>query len=86
MQRPSEFERHAFLIARSPTEAARILLEGDFWIDEEEAICFALRRHPEITLDDDAILDLMFEAHEQGATPDALVETLVAASRKQADR
>ncbi|MEM1116005.1 MAG: hypothetical protein AAF594_12240 [Bacteroidota bacterium] len=86
MQRPSEFERHAFLIARSPTEAARILLEGDFWIDEEEAICFALRRHPEITLDDDAILDLMFEAYEQGATPEALVETLVAASRKQAGR
>lgn len=88
MSRPSEFERHAFLASRPPLEAARILVEGEFYMDEEPPILFALRQHEGIDLDDDDMMDVvfaLFEEAEDGAsalTPEILVERLVEASRR----
>ena len=53
------FGRQARLAQLAPVDAARALLDGDFGIGDEPAICFALRRDPRVTLDDDAILDVL---------------------------
>lgn len=92
MSRPSEFARHAFLSSRSPEEAARILVEGDFYLDEEPPLLFAMRRHPGVDLDDDAMLSVvfdLFEEHEDdpdALTAAALLDRLAEASRQRAAR
>ena len=62
--------RHARLIQLSPAEAARALLDGEFTIGDEPPLCFALRKDPRITLDDDAILEVFFEMMDEGADLD----------------
>lgn len=84
------FGRQARLAQLPPAEAARALLEGDFGFGDEPAICFALRRDPRVTLDDDAILDVFWalldeiDADEASPSdhisPEAFLERLVAAS------
>lgn len=46
----------------SPCEALQTWLDGDFGVDEESALCSAIRKDPRITLSDDEIFDQVREA------------------------
>lgn len=67
------FERQARLAQLSPADAVRALFDGEFGMGDEPAICFAIRRDPRITLDDDAILDafadLLDEVDDERTSP-----------------
>ena len=62
--------RHARLVQLGPAQAARALLDGEFTVGDEAPLCFALRKDPRVTLDDDAILDVLFEVMDEGAEVD----------------
>ena len=66
----SDPARHARLVQLSPAQAARALLDGEFTIGDEPPLCFALRKDPRVTLDDDAILEVFFEMMDEGADLD----------------
>ena len=83
--------RHARLVQLSPAEAARALLDGEFTTGDEPPLCFALRKDPRVTLDDDSILDVFSEMMDEGAdvderfpgdhiTADAFLDRLAAAT------
>jgi len=64
----------------SPLEAMQVWLDGDFGIDEEPALCTAIRKDPRITLSDDDIIDRMVDAMEEDCdAATCLVEHLAAA-------
>jgi hypothetical protein len=46
----------------SPVESIQCWLDGDFGLDEESSLCFAIRKDPRITLSDDEIFDGVTEA------------------------
>ncbi len=86
-----DFGRQARLAQLSPVDAARALLDGDFTIGDEPPLCFAIRRDPRVTLDDDAIMDVFMDVldafdDEDGFPGDpvdaeAFLDRLAAASR-----
>lgn len=59
------FARQARLSQLSPVEAVRALYEGEFGIGDEPALCFAIRRDPRVSLDDDAILGIYFDVRDE---------------------
>ena len=81
--------RHARMIGLSPAQAARTLLDGEFITSDQPALCFALRKDPRITLDDNALLDVFVEVLDEfesdrfpgdRVTADAFLDRLAAAT------
>jgi hypothetical protein len=46
----------------SPLEAVQTWLDGDFGINEEPALIFAIRKDSRITLSDDDIIEVILDA------------------------
>ncbi len=61
-----------------PLEAVQAWLDGDFGIDEEPALCAAIRKDFRITLSDDDIADVIFEAMGDECDAATCLERLVA--------
>ncbi|HTH48843.1 MAG TPA: hypothetical protein VMB21_15120 [Candidatus Limnocylindria bacterium] len=49
----------------TPLAAIQTWLDGEFGVDEEPALCFAIRKDARITLSDDEIIDVICDALEQ---------------------
>ena len=67
-------ERHTRLLQISPLDAAHALFDRAFGIGDESAIGFSIRKDPRIRLDDAELMDLFFEASNQGLGPKAFLE------------
>jgi hypothetical protein len=76
-----DFERHARILKMTPLEAARTMLRYDFGIGDESALGYAIRKDPRITLDDDALFDLLEDAEDLGWTPQDLLDVAIDESR-----
>lgn len=77
---PPDLQRHARLATLTPHDAVRTFIDGDFMIDEETALGFAIRQDAGITLADDALFDLLAPAMGTDADPEALLVRLRRAS------
>lgn len=73
------FKRQARLAQLSPLDAARALFAYEFGIDDEPGLCFSIHKDERITLYDDALIDLFFDAQDRGLGPEEFLE--LAASR-----
>jgi hypothetical protein len=62
-----------------PVAAIQAWLDGDFGIDEEPALCAAIRKDSRITLSDDDIADTISEALDDERDAEACLERLAAA-------
>jgi len=69
-------ERFERLQALGPIDAVKAWLEGDFGIDDEPAMISAIRKDPRISLSDDAIIDALSEAMDEGLSAEACLERL----------
>ena len=61
-----------------PLEAVQAWLDGDFGMNEESALCYAIRKDARITLSDDDICEVIFEAMDDGWDATACLERLAA--------
>ncbi len=62
--------RRARLSRFAPEAAVRAWLDGDFGFDDEDVLCDAIRRDPDVTLTDDEIETVFMNVFERGARPD----------------
>jgi hypothetical protein len=63
----------------SPFEAIQAWLDGDFGMDEEPALIFAIRKDDRITLSDDDIVEVILDAMEDNCDAATCLESLAAA-------
>jgi hypothetical protein len=61
-----------------PLEAVQAWLDGDFGLDEEPALCDAIRKDTRITLSDDDISEIVFGAMDDGCDATTCLERLAA--------
>ena len=61
-----------------PLEAVQAWLNGDFGMDEEPALCDAIRKDSRITLSDDDISEIIFGAMDDDGDAAACLERLAA--------
>jgi len=69
-----DVQRHARLVQLSPRDAVRTWMLYDFGPLDEPALCFAIRRDPEIALDDDGIADEIAAFVDSVSTEDEPLE------------
>jgi len=62
----------------APLDAVQAWLDGDFGMDEEPALCAAIRKESRITLSDDDISDIIFEAMDDDCDAATCLERLAA--------
>ena len=62
----------------TPPEAVQAWLDGDFGMNEESALCFAIRKDARITLSDDDITEVIFGAMDDGCDAAVCLERLAA--------
>jgi hypothetical protein len=61
-----------------PIAAIQAWLNGDFGLNEESALCVAIRKDPRITLSDDDISETIFEAMDDECDAATCLERLAA--------
>ena len=61
-----------------PLEAIQAWLDGDFGMDEEPALCAAIRTDSRITLSDDDISEVIFNAMDDECDAATCLERLAA--------
>ena len=71
-------QRMEILKKLPPLEAVQAWLNGDFGMNEESALCTAIRKDPQITLSDDAIAEVIVNAMDDELTAAACLERLAA--------
>lgn len=72
----SDQQRMEALKKLSPLEAIQAWIDGDFGIDEESALCEAIRQDPRIKLSDEEISDVIFDAMLDDSNPAVCLERL----------
>ena len=80
MFQPQNKERFEKLRTLSPVAAVQAWLEGDFGIGDEPALMVSIRQDARVVISDDAIIDAMCDAIEDGLDAPACLE-LLAGSR-----
>ena len=71
-------QRMEILRKLPPLKAVQAWLNGDFGLDEESALCEAIREDARIKLSDDDIAETIFEAMDDGCDASACLERLAA--------
>lgn len=74
----SNQQRQEALKKLSPLEAVQTWIDGDFGLDDESALCEAIRKDPRVTLSDDDISEIIFEAILTDGDAAACLERLAA--------
>ncbi len=60
----------------SPLEAVQVWLDGDFSINDEPALCAAIRKDFRITLSDSDIIDIILESMDDECNAEKCLERL----------
>ena len=77
MQNKQHFE---FLRKLPPIDAVKAWLDGDFGMGDEPALIDAIRKDARILLSDDAIIDAVCEAMDEGMDAQECLDRLAAVS------
>lgn len=76
MMRPRSQERFECLGGLAPIDAVKAWLDGDFGMGDEPALISAIRKDSRVSLSDDAIIDAMSDAMDEGLDAPACLERL----------
>ncbi len=60
----------------SPLEAVQAWLDGDFGMDEEPALIFAIRKDPRVTLSDEEIEEIVLDAMAEDCDAETCLELI----------
>jgi hypothetical protein len=72
----SQSQNKERLRALTPIAAVQAWLDGDFGMDDEPALIFAMRKDPRIVATDDDIMDAMCDVMDAGLDAAACLEQL----------
>lgn len=76
MFQPRNKERFERLRALSPLDGVQAWLDGAFGIGDEPALIFAIRKDSRVTMSDDAIIEAMCDAMDDGLDASACLKRL----------